>query len=346
MLNKNPLFTIAIPAYNAAPYLEDCFNSVIAQSFNDYEVVIVDDGSTDETSVICDKAASSYGWRVKHKDNEGLLVARSDAIDLARGDYIVWLDSDDQLDERALSLIADIAVTRNPDFIAFDYFRDLDDRVGVKKHGLKPGFYEKESLNDIYKACCTGEFNNMCTKVFKRTILLLNNEIYRSSYPGLMHGEDWIRLLGAVEHVSSAFYIDLPLYYYRPDNLASSSNNYRPTQISDLSVVIDSLFEYAPRWGGDCPSIALRAGIIHVCYLAKLLVTSGLETAQKKAELGRMSSLLKELPGVATYKGVGLRLDMYLLWLSIRDNSLFLVSSITKVVGSVKNVLAKGNAGR
>ena len=90
------LFSIIIPVYNVEEYLTTCLDSVLAQTFRDYEVILVDDGSTDGSSQICDKYACAYSnIRAFHKENGGLSSARNFGIAKARGAYILFLDSDD-----------------------------------------------------------------------------------------------------------------------------------------------------------------------------------------------------------------------------------------------------------
>ena len=102
------LFSIIVPAYNAERYLPECLASVDAQTFRDYEVIIVDDGSTDETSCIADTyAQSKCNVTVLHRENEGPLLARRAGLKISRGQYAVFVDSDDGLHPEALQCIYD-----------------------------------------------------------------------------------------------------------------------------------------------------------------------------------------------------------------------------------------------
>ncbi len=90
-------FSVIVPVYNVEDYLETCVASVIAQTCQDYELILVDDGSTDQSGAMCDRLARQYHCRVIHQANGGLGAARNTGIDAARGDYLVFLDSDDFL---------------------------------------------------------------------------------------------------------------------------------------------------------------------------------------------------------------------------------------------------------
>lgn len=110
--NLNALYklSIIVPIYNAAPYLHRCIDSILSQSFADYELLLIDDGSTDESSAICDEyAVKDARIRVFHKENGGVSSARNLGLDNAQGEWIYFADADDELVEDTLdSLISHI----------------------------------------------------------------------------------------------------------------------------------------------------------------------------------------------------------------------------------------------
>lgn len=112
------LFSIIVPCYNVQDYLEECINSILAQSYSNYEVIVVDDGSTDNTSDICNKIALlDNRIAVYHKKNGGLSDARNYGMERAKGDYLVFVDSDDFISSNALNNFA-IALDGNyPDVL-------------------------------------------------------------------------------------------------------------------------------------------------------------------------------------------------------------------------------------
>ena len=88
-------FSVIVPVYNVEDYLETCVASVIAQTCRDYEIILVDDGSTDHSAAMCDQLARQHHCRVIHQKNGGLGAARNTGIEAAQGDYLFFLDSDD-----------------------------------------------------------------------------------------------------------------------------------------------------------------------------------------------------------------------------------------------------------
>lgn len=104
--NRNPEISVLVPIYNVEPYLQRCIDSVISQTFTDWEMILVDDGSLDACSQIADKAASLDNRIISvHKKNGGLISARREGVRHARGMYYMFLDSDDWLDTNALALL-------------------------------------------------------------------------------------------------------------------------------------------------------------------------------------------------------------------------------------------------
>ncbi len=101
-------FSVVIPAYNVEAYINACLESVVSQSFGDWEAIVVDDGSTDGTGALCDSFAEKDNrFRVVHQANGGLSAARNAGMDLAKGEYLVFVDGDDWLEREALTVLAD-----------------------------------------------------------------------------------------------------------------------------------------------------------------------------------------------------------------------------------------------
>lgn len=112
-MSDRPAISVIVPVYNVAPYLSACLDSILAQSFTDWEMLLIDDGSTDQSGSICDTyAASNMRIRVFHQENQGLSAARNTGLANARGAYITMVDSDDLLlSEEYLAILYD-AVTK------------------------------------------------------------------------------------------------------------------------------------------------------------------------------------------------------------------------------------------
>lgn len=111
------MISVIIPVYNVEKYLEKCINSVLNQSYEDFEIILVDDGSTDNSGVICDKYSEIKKVKVIHKENGGLADARNVGIDNSNGEYITFLDSDDYIKNDYLNSLYSIAIETKSDIV-------------------------------------------------------------------------------------------------------------------------------------------------------------------------------------------------------------------------------------
>lgn len=126
-----PRFTIIIPVYNVEAYLRQCVSSVLCQSFSDFEIILVDDGSRDASGALCDELAlTDSRIRVIHQENQGLSGARNTGIQAAAGDYLMFLDSDDWwASSDCLQKIADRLAVTNADVLSFNYQKSTDGQL-------------------------------------------------------------------------------------------------------------------------------------------------------------------------------------------------------------------------
>lgn len=127
---STPFFSLIIPVYNVAPYLDACLQSIKIQQFMDWEAILIDDGSTDESGEICDRyVLDDNRFRVFHKSNEGVSVARNIGIENANGKWIWFIDSDDYIKPNALKCLWDKANTYECDSIFFGIIEEKNGEV-------------------------------------------------------------------------------------------------------------------------------------------------------------------------------------------------------------------------
>lgn len=121
-------FSIIIPVYNMEKYLKECLDSVVRQTFKDFEIILVDDGSTDSSAAICGAFALDYRGhcQVIRKENGGLSSARNAGLDAAKGDWILFLDSDDYISDDLLSVVAEQIHRTQADLYTFNVRRISD----------------------------------------------------------------------------------------------------------------------------------------------------------------------------------------------------------------------------
>ena len=122
-MQKKPRFSIIVPVYNTEKYLKRCLDSISKQSFRDYEVIIVNDGSTDNSSNIISK----YPYKVINQENQGLSMARNNGVKASMGDYLIFLDSDDYIEKDLLKEINE-SLSNNPDLVRFQIKEVFDNK--------------------------------------------------------------------------------------------------------------------------------------------------------------------------------------------------------------------------
>ena len=177
---ENPLFSIIVPIYDVERYLTQCIESVLAQDYSNYELILVDDGSPDNSIDICIKYAKQYSNIVViHKINGGLSDARNAGIQIARGEYLMFLDSDDYWEgTNILSDLANIS-KENPDLITYDltfsYKDNKKEHYPISKDGLSGNY-----ITDFYLLTNRNIYRpSACNKVIKRKIII-DNQLFFS----------------------------------------------------------------------------------------------------------------------------------------------------------------------
>ena len=144
--------SVIIPAYNAACFLADCLDSVLYQSMHEIEIIIVDDGSTDDTPAICDRyAGMDSRVRVTHKENSGVSEARNTGISMSSGEYIWFVDADDIIMPGACAELYSLSRTSGADIVIFDYSRIREGADAGTFHSVfTPGLYNDDRIiNDL-----------------------------------------------------------------------------------------------------------------------------------------------------------------------------------------------------
>lgn len=217
MEQDNFFFSIIIPVYNAKQYLSICIDSIISQSFMNWELICVDDGSFDGSSDILDRYCSSMHRYIKiiHKKNEGVAIARNVALKQAIGEYILFCDADDVIYPDALQYIAD-AIQHNP----VDYLRYEFKTIDTEGHSLYPNYEAKRRK----KLCGKIVDAPTCIKSIVRKEFLLWSGIFRRSIikdycieflPGCTYNEDTLFMLRYFMFCKRNVYINYTVYGYR-----------------------------------------------------------------------------------------------------------------------------------
>lgn len=219
-----PTISIIVPVYNAERFIEGCVRSLLSQSFNDFEIILVDDGSTDRSGVLCDELAASDGRIiVSHQENNGVSSARNAGIDKASGKYLVFVDADDCIQPNMYSAMVEKAEESDADYMICGYTEVSGNNYKEVLFDLPDGELMDRSgvVNRLLYSIYSNEYiiNAPWNKLYKREII----ERYQIRFPDRRRAEDWLFNIRYLEKASSAMYINKPLYdYVRNDRSAMS----------------------------------------------------------------------------------------------------------------------------
>ena len=284
------LFTVIVPVYNVKNYLPECLCSIDRQSLSDFELILVDDGSTDGSGALCDEFVSTHGYaRIIRQRNRGLLMARRAGLAHARGEYIVFLDSDDAMRSDALERIAAEIERTGADIVSFRFSRLSDFGRPDDADPLEVGLYEGVTYDEVKRKILSATFNNIWGKAILHSRIDVDTNY--GVYERLMLGEDLLQLLPIVDSAHSLSHLDDVLYFYRPNDSASSAT-YKHSYLTDIEAVALCLLGYGDKWGMS--DEGLDGALLLYTNVLRLLVRYG-SREKFDEELAAVMDSLKEL---------------------------------------------------
>ncbi len=228
------LFSIIIPIYNTEKYLAECIESIIRQKFDDYEIILVNDASEDNSLSICLTYKYKYPDKItiiNKESNEGLFLARKSGIEISKGDYIIHVDSDDKISEDALNILQKYC-RNNIEAVAFGYIRFSTINLCLYKYIIydKDMYFNEKNIYEWYEKIYWGLVNPIWSKIYRRDIYIKKYKFLLNEK--LNYGEDLCYTL-SLEPVKNLIYISQPIYQYR-DNNNSITRNFNINHIFDF----------------------------------------------------------------------------------------------------------------
>ena len=208
------LISIVVPVYKVEAYLHRCVDSVLAQTYPNWELILVDDGSPDNCPQICDEYAEmDYRIKVIHKANGGLSSARNAALDIAKGDFITFLDSDDYLHQDTLSDIIKIVFEEDIDIVQFSFVRGNSNIFPAIEKNVQKELYDNHTIfySNIQKII-------LCGKLYRRSIW----DGVRMPIGKI--NEDDATTWKLYYRSRKIVYVNIPYYYYRVNPTSIMSN--------------------------------------------------------------------------------------------------------------------------
>jgi glycosyltransferase involved in cell wall biosynthesis len=205
----NPKVSIVVPVYNAAAYLDQCLTSIVGQTYGDLEILLVNDGSADDSVAICDRyAAEDARIRVFHQENAGVSAARNRALDAATGRFVMFVDADDYVAPDFVRHMTGPMQDHDIVICGYERFRET---------GAQPfliGGSRELELRELYEhTLCTNEIGGgCCNKIFARDVI---DDLGLRFDPRIAVGEDFLFLSHYYRRCRTAHYVGEVLYHYR-----------------------------------------------------------------------------------------------------------------------------------
>lgn len=204
-------FSIIVPVYQAHQYLERLITSILAQSYDKYELLLVDDGSSDGSEKICDKFSTKYKQiKTIHKENGGVSSARNCGIENAKGNYIIFLDADDYIDHDFLVDASKTIEKYQADIFVYGYYAESEKMLREFLPSLS-GVYDNAIFSEMIPTFIQDEaFNSVWNKVFSARIINDNNLRFCSQ----KIAEDGIFVCQYLQSVSTIYFSNKSYYHY------------------------------------------------------------------------------------------------------------------------------------
>lgn len=216
----NPLVSVIVPAYNVSKYVSKCISSVLNQTYMNIEVIVINDGSTDNTPVILDSIAEN-DRRVKviHKENAGVSIARNIGINISKGEYLVFVDGDDYIAVDYIEYMISLVRETNSEFCLSELCFTTKGESQTKNEKIKTVSAEDATALLLSPKIIVGCWN----KIYKRD-LIVNNNI--SFSPSLFYGEG-LTFITTVSQLSGSVGVgNRKVYYYRRNNNESATTKF------------------------------------------------------------------------------------------------------------------------
>ncbi len=203
-----PKFSVIVPVYNVEEYLDRCISSIVGQTFSDFELILIDDGSVDKSGEICDSyAKEDCRIKVHHKSNSGVSAARNDGLELATGEYIVFIDSDDYVDKEYLQSFSSM----DSDVVICGFNRCCEDMILKEEFDVESG--QKSITKEILLEFMEHKlFFTVWGKAIRSNVINGDSKItFRSD---MCYGEDTVFMMSVAERCHNITVLKECMYNY------------------------------------------------------------------------------------------------------------------------------------
>ena len=243
-------FSVIIPVYNCEQHLDRSVQSVLQQSFTDWELILIDDGSRDSSGKICDAYQQRNPGKIHviHQDNTGVLYARRAGMQQAQGEYLCFLDSDDSWDINTLEILDQYQKEYNPDIIFFGFRKIIDSKQFKEQIVLSSEvtLIDENTMSIIHEKIMDGAISSLWAETFRRSLVDWNRDYSR--YKKVFKGEDLLQNLALIENANSVLLIPNVLYSYFQYESGLTKRKIDQAYLDSHLLVQNVLMEYVEIW--------------------------------------------------------------------------------------------------
>ena len=246
------MISVIVPVYNVEKYIEDCLESILNQTYTNFELILVNDGSKDKSGQICDDYSQKHdSVIVIHKENGGQNSAIKTGLKKAKGEYIAFVDSDDWLEPNALELLYNSIKSSNADLVVSNAYRNSEKEEDFLLHYCDEGEYDKQQIEQkIFPNLIVRMTQenvtvapSRCGKLFKKDLIM---QVLHYCDDHIRRGEDKLLTYPYIIKCEKIAVISAKTYHYR-DNIESVSYTFHPNRMEEqkrlMSLLNDAVCE-------------------------------------------------------------------------------------------------------
>lgn len=212
MHNNRPLISIIIPVYNGEKYLRSCLDSILQQTFQNWEMIIINDGSTDNSPAICDEYSKDSRITVIHRKNGGQAIARNEGLSIAKGEFVSFVDCDDWFEQNMYESMLSTIQSHKAEILICGYIEEYQTRKKeIRNDGLLKCYEADEAMKMVLKGSLGSYLWSM----------LFRREVIKELMPDLTPYEDHATVFKWVAHANKVVVWNRAFYHYR--QLSNSS---------------------------------------------------------------------------------------------------------------------------
>lgn len=337
-MSGNPLVSIIMPIYNSEEHLPTTLKSILNQTYKEIEIVLVDDGSKDNSLKVCKNyEAIDKRIRVFTKENEGVSIARNIGIKEAKGKYIQFIDSDDILPENSTSSLVKAGEKHNAEIVIGGFEERIairKDKYKIKKYTENEKVFSAQDLASYYMVLKKNKMiNALWNKLFNSQIIKNNNVFFN---PDLTLGEDLVFNLSCFRVSKTIITIDEIVYFYFIRNGYSLSQKYNVNRYKVYNKLLETEKKFAESFNVDITEYLITNKLYESIFqIESIMKNKEISSGEKKDLIERT----KNEWGLNNNKSYKLSRYNNILLQTLRLNNYFLLAIICKGKFFLKDIL-------